>query len=250
MKNINESSPLKRLLLASALACLFACEAAAQTTPPPPAPAPAQTPAQATHVVVDDLREETQKSLPDSDRMTLVWWIPEEFWQATLADDPTTSKAQVEEFLKTVRPYVMFAVVDGKMGAFGGITYKPEEVIRSTIQVVDMQGTTHRPLPENKIDPDTRNLLAVMKPVLSNMMGKMGENMHFVVFSARDAAGRRLADPTKEGTFSLKLGSDVYKWRLPLGSLLPPKVCPVDGEVMNGAWKFCHWHGDKLVTKP
>lgn len=246
MKNL-KSSLLKRLLLASALACLFACEAAAQT-PPPPVPAP--TPAQATHINVEALREETQKTLPDSDRMTLIWWIPVEFWQATLADDPSTSKAQAEEFLKTVRPYVMFAVVDGRMGSFGGITYKSEEVIRSTIQVVDIQGAVHRPLPENKVDPDTKNLLAIMKPVLTNMMGKMGENMHFVVFPAKDAAGRRLADPASEGTFSLKLGSDEYKWRLPLGSLLPPKICPVDGEVMSGAWKFCHWHGDKLVTKP
>ncbi|HEV7890657.1 MAG TPA: hypothetical protein VGP08_08460 [Pyrinomonadaceae bacterium] len=248
MKNFNKNSLLKSLVLASALACLFAGKAAAQKPEPPP-PMATPTPAQANRVNVDALREETQKSLPDSNRMTLIWWIPEEFWEATLAED-STPKAQAEEFLKTVRPYVMFAVVDGTMGAFGGLTYKSEEVIRSTIQVVDMQGVVHRPLSDDKVDPDTKNLLAIMKPVLSNMMGKMGENMHFVVFPARDAAGRKLADPTKEGTFSLKLGSDVYKWRLPLGSLLPAKVCPVDGEVMNGAWKFCHWHGDKLVTKP
>jgi hypothetical protein len=34
--------------------------------------------------------------------MTMVWWIPEEFWQATLAEDPTTSKAQAEEFLDRI----------------------------------------------------------------------------------------------------------------------------------------------------
>lgn len=236
MKNLNKNSLLKSLMLASVLSCVCAATAAPQV--------------QTGRVDLNVLTDETQKTLPDADRMTLVWWIPEEFWQATLGQDANHSKAQTEEFLKIVRPYVMFAVVDGKIGSFGGVTYKSEEVVRSTIQVVDSQGTVYRPLSNDKIDPDTRNMLAMMKPVLSNMIGKMGENMHFVVFPAKDAAGRRIADPYKEGALSLKMGSDVFKWRLPLGSLMPAKTCPVDGEVMSGAWKFCPWHGDKLVTKP
>lgn len=236
MKTLHKNSPLKSLMLASLLSCVCAAIAAAQT--------------QTAGVDLNALTNETQKMSPEADHMALVWWIPEEYWQVALSQNPGTSKQQTEQFVQTIRPYVVFAVVDGKIGSFGGVTYKSEETVRSTIQIVDEKGTVFRPLADEKVDPDTRNILAIMKPILSNMMGKLGENMHFVVFPAKDTAGRRLADPYREGTLSLKLGADTYKWRLPLGSLMPPKTCPVDGEVLNGAWKFCPWHGDKLVTKP
>jgi hypothetical protein len=229
---LNTSALRSRLLLAAALAC--ACAGAA----------PAQ---QAGRIDINALTEETQKTLPDPDRMTLVWWIPEQFWHATLAQDPTTSKAQADAFIRTVSPYVMFVVVDGKIGAFGGVTYKTEDAIRGAIQVVDARGVAHRPLGREKIDADTLNLLMAMKPILASMMGRMGENMHFVLFPAKDAAGRRLADPAQEGALALKLGENSFRWKLPLGSVLPPKTCPVDGERMSGAWKFCPWHGEKLA---
>jgi hypothetical protein len=205
---------------------------------------------QPARVDVNTLTEETQKMHPAADRLALVWWLPEEFWQATLAQDPTTTKAQGEQFMGMIRGYAMFVVVDGKIGPFGGITYKSEENIRGAIQVTDVHGGVHRPIPADRVDPDAKVLMSVMKPILSNMIGKMGENMHFILFPAKDSAGRKIADPTKEGTLTLKLGADVYRWRLPLGSLLPAKSCPVDGERLNGAWKFCPWHGDRLVTKP
>src|SRR5688572_27960971 len=81
------------------------------------------------------------------------------------------------------------------------------------------------------------------------MIGKMGMSVHFIVFPSQDAKGRKLADATQEGSLTVKLGADVLKWRLPLGALLPVKACPVDGEKLNGACKFCSWHGDKLVLK-
>jgi len=39
------------------------------------------------------------------------------------------------------------------------------------------------------------------------------------------------------------------RWRTPLGSLLPLKICPKDGEGMNGAWNFCPWDGEKLIDR-
>ncbi len=250
MTRLNRRPTPKTLALALLLPCMLAGAAASQTAPPPPAPAAPPVQAQPSRVDIAALTDETQRQSPDPGRVTLIWWIPEEYWQANLAQDPNSSKAQTEEFLKAVRPYVMFAVIDGKIGAFGGVTYKSEAEVRSTVEVVDSRGVSYRPLAADKVDPDTRNLLAIMKPILSNAMGKAGENMHFIVFPANDSAGRRIADPLKEGTFALKFGADVYRWRLPLGSLMPAKTCPVDGEVLNGAWKFCPWHGDRLVTKP
>jgi hypothetical protein len=206
--------------------------------------------AQANQVDLNALTAETQKMHPDADRMTLVWWVPGEFWEATLAQDPTTTKAQAAQFMEILSPYTLVVVVDGKVGPLGGVTYKTEETIRETIRLVDGQGTAYRPLGKEKIGADTRNLLAVMKPILSNMMGQMGENMNFILFPAKSKTGLKIVEAGKEGSFTVKLGESDFVWRLPLGALLPAKICPVDGERLNGAWKFCPWHGDRLVTKP
>ena len=86
----------------------------------------------------------------------------------------------------------------------------------------------------------------MMRPVLSNMLGPMGENMRFFLFPAVDGSGTEIANPTSQNHFAVQLGDHHFRWRLPLGSLLPPKACPDDGQVLNGAWNYCPWHGTKL----
>jgi hypothetical protein len=130
------------------------------------------------------------------------------------------------------------------------VTYKSEDTVRETIQLIDSQGAVYRPLGKEKIDADIRNLLVMMKPMLSNMMGQMGANMNFIVFPSKSAAGQKIADARREGSFAVKLSDSKFEWKLPLGAVLPAKICPVDGERLNGAWKFCPWHGDKLILKP
>ena len=78
------------------------------------------------------------------------------------------------------------------------------------------------------------------------MIGPMGQNMHVFLFPAKDKKGQDIAAAKREGFFSVKLDKREFKWRLPLGSLLRQKVCSVDGEKLNGAWKFCPWHGTEL----
>ena len=192
------------------------------------------------------LTQETQKMSEKADEMTLIWWIPEEFWRVSFEQDPSITKEQTEEFLKVLRPYTVVVVVDGEMGSFGGITYEPEQTIRSSIRIVDDEGAKYHPLGESSIDADCENFLAMMKPVFVNMLGPMGENMHFFLFPAENKKGKMIADADGEGTFAVELGQRNFKWRLPLGSLLPSKTCPVCQEKLNGAYKFCPWDGNKL----
>jgi len=202
--------------------------------------------AQATKIDLNALIQETQKMSQNVDEMTLIWWIPEEYWQASFAQDPTITDAQAEEFIKVLRPYVVIVAIDGKIGPFGGVTYKSEATVRNNIKLVS-KGVSYRPLSDEKVNADTQNLISSMKPALANMLGPMGRNMHFFLFPAKDKKGQNIAEATKEGSFTVKLGLNEFKWRLPLGSLLPPKTCPVDGEQMSGAWKFCPWHGVRLI---
>ena len=202
--------------------------------------------AQTSKIDINALLQETQKASDRLDEMVLIWWIPEEFWKASFQQDPNITAAQAEDFMKVLRPYLLIVAVDGKVGAFGGVTYKPETTIRNSILVIDSKGTRYHPLSKDKVNADTKNFLAMMKPVFVNILGPMGQNMHFFLFPAKNSMGQDIAVAKREGTFSVKLGKKVFKWRLPLGSLLAPKICPVDGEKLSGAWKFCPWHGVEL----
>jgi hypothetical protein len=202
--------------------------------------------AQDSKIDISSLVNETQKQNTSNDKMELVWWIPEEFWRASFEKDPDFSVKKIEAFLKILRPYTLVLGVDGVMGEMGGITYATQESIQSNIQIVDAEGTHYRPLNDDKIDADTKNFLAMMKPILANMLGPMGQNMHFFLFPSTDKKGSAIANAKSEGTFTVLLDKSEYKWRLPLGSVFPPKTCPVDGEKLSGAWKYCPWHGVEL----
>ncbi len=59
-----------------------------------------------------------------------------------------------------------------------------------------------------------------------------------------------IARATEPGSFAIEVGEMVFKWRTPLGALLHPRVCPVDGEPMKGEWSYCPFHGNELVARP
>lgn len=203
--------------------------------------------AMAAEVNLNNLINETQQMSEAPDEMTLVWWVPTEFWEASMAQDGTVASDEIDDFVKVLTPYTVVFAVDGTMGEFGGITYVSEKKIRKTIRLVDSKGERHAPLAKEDVNPDAVNLLAMLRPVIVNMLGPLGENMHFLVFPAKNKDGRTIAPATSEGKFSVELGSNTFDWRLPLGSLLDPKTCPKDGESMNGAWNFCPRHGNALA---
>ena len=196
------------------------------------------------------LLQDTQKIVQKTEQMTLVWWIPEEFWRVSSAYDPTITEDQIEELIKVLRPYTLIIVVDATSSSFGAVTYRPEADIRAGIQIKDAQGTIYRPLSEDKIDADSKNFLSIiMRPIFANTLGPMGQNMHFFLFPAKTKNGRNIADAKREGAFSVKLGKKEFRWRLPLGSLLAPKICSKCKENCSGAWNFCPWCGTRLPKR-
>jgi hypothetical protein len=200
-----------------------------------------------TAVDLQALTQETQKHSREANAWTLVWWIPEQFWQANLAQNPMTTQAQIEAILQAVRRYTMVVIGDGRMGAFGGVTYTPEESVRSGVTVRDPWGGIHPPLAGAEVDVDTRTLLLMVKPIIANILGTLGQNMHFVVFPSQTKEGRPIADATGTGTFTVVLRSTEYRYRLPLGSVLPPKYDPKTGEKFPGNYLFSPFTGGPLT---
>lgn len=200
---------------------------------------------------LNDLIRETQKQSDDPGRITIAWWLPDEFWRLSARQNGGGATAQVEEMVKVLQPYLVVAVVDGKVGPLGGVDFVDGPALRDAVSVRDSGNKVYKPLPDSELPGDVRNLVAILRSMFANMLGPMGAGIEVFFFPARTASGAAIAAPTKEGGFSVHLGTQAFSWRLPLASLMPQKVCPEDGEKMNGAWKFCPWHGKALVdAKP
>ncbi len=191
------------------------------------------------------LSEETMLSTPDPNRNRLVWWMPQEYWEAVLSEESTPASEKAAS-LQPIRPYIILGVADGAIGAYGGISYRSKAEIERDVSVKDAQAKLVRPYPEDQVNADAKSLLAIMKPILENTIGEMGKNMHFFFFPVQDEKGQPIVDAKKEGVFVVMVGQEEFRWRLPLGALLPPKACPQCGEVLSGAYQFCPWDGTRL----
>jgi len=192
------------------------------------------------------LVHETQKLSAQSGTMTMAWWIPEQFWTANFRQQ-SLPVAQVEEFLRVVRPYTIVAVCDGTVGPRGEISYHSQDVIRTNLQLIDARGKSYLPRTEDEFGGEIKNLLAMMKPILTGMLGPMGQNLHFFLFPATTAGRLPVADAAAMGHFQVRLGEREFAWRLPLDAVLPGQVCPDCHEPCKGSWNYCPWCGTKLA---
>jgi len=199
-------------------------------------------------VSINKLTAETQQLSESPDNLKLVWWIPIEFWEAVFAQDPNMPQDRADEILHVFKQYTLLSTIDGTIGTFGDISYKTKKQIFNYLEIIDNDNKSFFPLREENIDQKTKEVIDYIKPVLASMLGKMGENMYFFLFQNEDDPLDRIIDPTTEDKFTVKLGGEKLRWTLPLSSLLKPKKCPVDNDLMNGGWKYCPFHGVKLES--
>ena len=192
------------------------------------------------------LIQETQKQSAEDNKLTIVWWMPEAFWKASFSSGSGITEEAAAEILEVLEPYFILAVVDGTIGPLGGAEFRPDAEVRAAIIVTDQTGANYKPLPWADVSPDVQNLIQAMKPAIENMIGEVGKNMHFYLFPAKNKDGEFFVNAAAEGSFEVSLGETSYTWRLPLSSVMPPKICPVDQESLSGAWKYCPWHGKPL----
>ena len=205
--------------------------------------------AQNTNIDYNQFIRETQKNTSEAGKINIVWWIPLEFWDITLRKNKALSEEQINGFMEELKPYCLFAVMQGEMGSMGNLTYVPLDSIKNNICLVDNDKKKYYPLAFDKLDVALQTLLSNLKPVLKNAMGQLGENMNFFVFTDRKENNKRVSDPYLKGNVQINIQNKEYKWRTPLGTLMPLKYCPKDKEEMIGSWEYCPFDGEKLLLK-
>ncbi|MCB1193022.1 MAG: hypothetical protein H7A23_26260 [Leptospiraceae bacterium] len=199
-----------------------------------------------TNLDIDDLLKETQKMSREEDEIIMIWWLPIEFWKMSFAKDSTMPEKQSKELISHLNNYTILAVVNGKIGTLGNVEYQSEKYNKKILSLKDKNNNTYHPLEDKFIDNTTAMLLSMMKPVLGNMLGPLGENMFFYIFPSIGKDKKVIVDPWKEGIFLVDLGEREFLWKLPLNSLIPPQNCPKCKEKLKGSYKYCPYDGTKL----
>ena len=195
-------------------------------------------------VILDDLINETQFTLDkdSEDALRIVWWIPTEFWATIYAKDPSIDEDAAAEIVSSLEKYTMVIVIDGDMTAFGDLKSKSSSKIRKGLKVIDADGKEYSPMDDEDIDFGAKMVLNMMKPMFSNLLGKMGESMELMMFQKDEVA---ILNPFEDAG-SINYGGESLDLNLPLSSLMEDKICPTDDEKMNSKWKYCPIHGVKL----
>jgi hypothetical protein len=205
-------------------------------------------------VNVDALTGETQKTLGNSDSINIVWVIPIEFWQASLAQDKTLPEGQRQAFLSALSKYLMLGVVRADITPLGGMRFHDEKKVFRTLNASLVKGKGE-PVPLKLLlradDDDAQLVINSMKPFLKAALGKMGDNFHLFVCINRDEAGRRLVSPYETSKVRVGLGAigpnkgGTLEFDFPLDSLHVPRRCAGCGKEAHITWSYCPFCGKK-----
>ena len=196
---------------------------------------------------IQSLVQETQRSSSADQHLTMAWWIPQEFWQASLSNNPNITADARAQLLNALDDYQLFVLVHAKIGAAGITDAQSKDELVSHAQFV-VAGKNIDPIPADKLPPSTQAVLGSLKPALVGMLGAMGQSMQIIVYpSKRD--GVRLIDTAKASTFQYTLYDQTFQWRMPLASLLPKKIDPKTNEEFPGNYEYNPYTGGKLTTK-
>lgn len=198
---------------------------------------------------IEELTRNSMSNKSGEAGLNLSLWLSDYIWEYSARNTPGANEAMVEDIVRIMKGYNIFGVVVGKMDGNEIIRYADEEAIRSTVVLIGQDSVEYEPLPEDEISEELDFVLRAMKPMYAQMMGQFGENMHLIVFQKRNSAGELIADPLEEKNITLHTSGVDFEWRLPMSALVPKKKCPEDGELVNGTWKFCPYHGNELEAQ-
>jgi hypothetical protein len=196
---------------------------------------------------VQDIVHETQRMSTEEGQISIVWWIPTQFWEESLKGSPMMTDAARQQVLAALADYTVVVLMRGRQGISGISDIQPKAELLKNAQVT-INGKPVEPLPPEQVAPATTVLLAQMKPAIAATAGQVGQGMEFVVYPGK-VDGQPPLDATQPGSIAVTFYGKTYQWHLPLGSLLPPKIDRSTGDEFPGNYQFNPYTGRKLADK-
>jgi hypothetical protein len=205
-------------------------------------------------VDTDAFTSETQIMLKGggSSSFSMVWWIPNEFWDAVLSQDKSMQQSDRDAMLDAMKGTSLLAVVQADISALGAFNYYHKDEIEKNLSISykKSKGNVIDIMPMQKISSDLEIVLGVFKPILGAAMGNLGNNMHFYVLNDKSKITKRTLNPYTKGLLDIKLKdhnntqlSGVIE--MPIDALFVPRKCP-NGKDAHISWNYCPWSGDSL----
>jgi hypothetical protein len=192
--------------------------------------------------------QDTQRMAQEPSRVTLVWWIPTEFWDVVLQNNPKVTDETRAQFTKAMSAYLVFVVVCADVGPVGGMSPKDRAAIDANTKL-SVGGNVIAPLTRDAMSADALNFVTMMKPMMANMLGQFGQGVEFLVYPNPPKGAEKIS-AVRPGSFSYTAFGHRYDWRLPIGSLLPPRIDEKTKQIFPGDYLFNPYTGEKLSETP
>jgi hypothetical protein len=196
---------------------------------------------------VAEILRDTQRTTQANGDITMVMWMPQQFWEEAMRGNPALTDEGRAQVLAPLADYALFGVMRARVGATGFSDIQPKAELLKNLKL-EVNGQRVEPLAPESIAPGAQMLLSTLKPAMTAMGGAALQGMEFVVFPAR-ADGKPLIDALQPGTLQVWLYDQTYRFRTPLGSLLPVKVDAKTGEEFPGNYSFNPFTGEKLNVR-
>lgn len=176
---------------------------------------------------------------------TLAYWLPAEFWDEQWKNSPYMSDDDRRRTVKILKQYTIIAVMSGRVYRSTLQPISREEIVKNL--EVHQNGDLSLPLEEAEMPEELQSLLGRLKATMENTLGQTGKGFELFVVSNVNV-DRRILDPREKGVLKLQVDDVVFEWKLPLASLLLPKLDPKTGESFPGTYNYNPYTGDKLTT--
>lgn len=185
----------------------------------------------------------------DDTNISIAWWLPNCYWRIALADNEQIPQETITQIEDTYKDYLFLCSANIQIHLNGTMTFIEEDELREFLSIADKNGKIYYPLENDLLSDDLKLFNEMMKPMFAQMLGQLGEGMHFYFFEIKDKKGNNVINENMNDDFIVKHSNKEFKFNLPLVTLMEPKFCPIDSVEMKGNWMYCPYHGTKLINK-
>lgn len=239
------AKPLLKTLLATAFLVASAIR------PAPAADSPAYVTRTPAETNLGDILQDLQKIRSSDTHFYLLIWMPPAFWAKALQSNGENldSKAN-RKLLALFDSYNVVVSMKTTQDIADQDEYASQEELRKSLRLVGDDGKGYAPLDDKRLGNEIKLITAMLATVLRQIDEKNADQMHILVYPGKDDGGKRFANATSDGSLRFDIDGQRFVYRLPLGSLLKPRIDPVSGESFPGNYGYNPYTGVKLDIGP